>query len=87
MTAEWHHVLGVTYAVEGRRLEPYLPAGARIDELDGSPRASLVAFGFRRTRLRGIPIPGHVTFPEINLRFYVSLGGGRAKPLPEAVPG
>ena len=46
--------------------------------LDGSPRVSLVAFGFRHTRVRGLTIPGHVTFPEINLRFYVRLGGERA---------
>ncbi|MEA2348370.1 MAG: uncharacterized protein QOG62_2157 [Thermoleophilaceae bacterium] len=78
MTTEWHHVLGVTYPARAELLEPHLPAGAEIDVLDGSPQVSLVAFGFRRTRLRGIPIPGHVTFPEINLRFYVTLGGERA---------
>jgi uncharacterized protein YqjF (DUF2071 family) len=78
MTAEWHHVLGVTYAVDGTLLEDHLPRGARIDELDGSPRVSLVAFGFRHTRVHGLPIPGHVTFPEINLRFYVSMHGERA---------
>lgn len=78
LTAEWHHVLGVTYAVDGALLEPYLPQGARIDALDGSPRVSLVAFGFRRTRVHGVPIPGHVTFPEINLRFYVEMHGERA---------
>jgi uncharacterized protein YqjF (DUF2071 family) len=77
LTAEWHHVLGVTYAADEQLLAPYLPRGAEIDELDGSPRVSLVAFGFRHTRVRGIPIPGHITFPEINLRFYVRLGGER----------
>jgi uncharacterized protein YqjF (DUF2071 family) len=78
LTAEWHHVLGVTYATDKETLAPYLPRGAQIDELDGSPRVSLVAFGFRRTRVRGIAIPGHISFPEINLRFYVRLGGERA---------
>jgi uncharacterized protein YqjF (DUF2071 family) len=37
-----------------------------------------VAFGFRRTRVHGMRIPGHVTFPEINLRFYVEMHGERA---------
>jgi hypothetical protein len=78
LTAEWHHVLGVTYAADGALLARYLPDGARIDALDGSPRVSVVAFGFRHTRVRGLAIPGHVTFPEINLRFYVRLGGERA---------
>jgi len=78
LTAEWHEVLGVTYAAEHALLEPYLPLGAEIDVLDGSPRVSLVAFGFRHTRVRGLPVPGHITFPEINLRFYVRLNGERA---------
>jgi uncharacterized protein YqjF (DUF2071 family) len=39
---------------------------------------SVVAFQFRRTRVGGVPIPWHVSFPEINLRFYVRLGGQRA---------
>ncbi len=78
LTAEWHDVLGVTYAAEHALLEPYLPTGAQIDVLDGSPRVSLVAFGFRNTRVRGLAIPGHIRFPEINLRFYVRLHGERA---------
>lgn len=77
LTADWHHVLAVTYAADAGRLEAHLPRGAQIDELDGSPRVSLVAFGFRRTRVRGIAIPGHTTFPEINLRFYVRMDGER----------
>ena len=78
LTAEWQHVLGVTYAVDEARLARYLPRGAQIDTLEGSPRVSIVAFRFRRTRLRGVPIPLHVNFSEINLRFYVRLHDRRA---------
>lgn len=78
LTAEWRHVLGVTYAVDAARLEPHLPRGAQIDTLEGSPRVSIVAFRFHRTRLRGVPIPLHTSFAEINLRFYVRLDGRRA---------
>ena len=78
LTADWLHVLGVTYAADGALLEPHLPRGAQIDVLEGSPRVSLVAFRFRRTRVRGVAIPLHVNFPEINLRFYVRLHGERA---------
>ncbi|MDP1846451.1 MAG: DUF2071 domain-containing protein [Solirubrobacteraceae bacterium] len=78
LTAEWLHVLGVTYAVDEGRLAPHLPRGAQIDTLEGSPRVSIVAFHFRRTRLRGVPIPLHVNFGEINLRFYVRLHDRRA---------
>jgi uncharacterized protein YqjF (DUF2071 family) len=78
LTAAWRNVLGVTYAADEALLEPHLPRGAEIDRLDGSPRVSLVAFVFRGTRVRGVPIPLHVNFPEINLRFYVRLRGERA---------
>ena len=78
LTADWRNVVGVTYAADEALLEPHLPRGAEIDRLDGSPRVSLVAFVFRGTRVRGVPIPLHVNFPEINLRFYVRLRGARA---------
>jgi uncharacterized protein YqjF (DUF2071 family) len=78
LTAAWRNVLGVTYAADGALLEPHLPRGAEIDVLEGSPRVSLVAFVFRQTRVRGVPIPLHVNFPEVNLRFYVRLRGARA---------
>jgi uncharacterized protein YqjF (DUF2071 family) len=77
LTAEWLNVAAVTYAVDEERLRPYLPPGAAIDTLEGSPRLSLVAFEFRRTRVRGLAIPGHTAFPEINLRFYVRHAGER----------
>lgn len=32
---------------------------------------SVVGFVFRGTRVRGVPVPWHRTFEEINLRFYV----------------
>ena len=77
LTAEWLNVAAITFAVEEERLRPYLPDGATIDTLEGSPRVSLVAFEFRRTRVGGLAIPGHIHFPEINLRFYVRHGGER----------
>ncbi len=77
LTARWLNVAAVTFAVEQERLLPYLPRGASIDTLEGSPRLSLVAFEFSRTRVLGLAIPMHVRFPEINLRFYVRYGGER----------
>ncbi|MEA2184322.1 MAG: uncharacterized protein QOF69_3507, partial [Solirubrobacteraceae bacterium] len=78
MTTHWRAVLGVTYAADEALLAPHLPPGCEIDRLEGSPRVSVVAFRFRHTRVGGVPIPWHVNFPEINLRFYVRLGGERA---------
>jgi uncharacterized protein YqjF (DUF2071 family) len=77
LTAEWHNVVAATFAADPATLEPHLPPGVELDRLDGAARVSLVAFEFRRTRVRGLPIPGHITFPEINLRFYVRHRGER----------
>ena len=77
LTADWLNVAAVTFAADEAQLRPYLPDGATIDTLEGSPRVSLVAFEFRRTRVRGLAIPRHIAFPEINLRFYVRYGGER----------
>jgi uncharacterized protein YqjF (DUF2071 family) len=78
LTAEWRDVIGITFPCSPDQLTPYLPPGAVIDTLDGSPRVSLVAFAFSRTRVLRVPIPGHIRFPEINLRFYVRYRGRRA---------
>lgn len=78
LTAEWRDLVGVTFPCPRERLAPYLPPGAEIDTLEGSPRVSLVAFRFARTRVLGVPVPGHIAFPEINLRFYVRFRGERA---------
>jgi uncharacterized protein YqjF (DUF2071 family) len=78
LTADWRDVIGVTFPCPQDQLIPYLPPGATIDTLDGSPRVSLVAFEFSRTRVRRVAIPGHLRFPEINLRFYVRYRGQRA---------
>jgi uncharacterized protein YqjF (DUF2071 family) len=78
LTAEWRDLIGVTFPCPRDRLVPYLPPGATIDTLEGSPRVSLVAFAFSKTRVLGVPVPGHIRFPEINLRFYVRYRGQRA---------
>ena len=67
----------ITFAADEDQLRPYLPRDVTIDTLEGSPRVSLVAFEFRRTRVGGLPIPRHIAFPEINLRFYVRHRGER----------
>jgi uncharacterized protein YqjF (DUF2071 family) len=77
LTAEWLNVVAITFAAEVEQLRPYLPSGVTIDTLEGAPRVSLVAFEFRRTRVLGLPIPHHIAFPEINLRFYIRHRGER----------
>ncbi|MBL8003121.1 MAG: DUF2071 domain-containing protein [Flavobacteriales bacterium] len=71
LTAEWRHLVLANYAVEPALLVPYLPTGTTLDLWNGTCYLSLVGFLFKDTRLRGIPIPFHRDFEEVNLRFYV----------------
>lgn len=59
------------YPVDRRVLQPYLPAHTELDEWKGEAYVSLVGFMFHRVRVKGVSIPYHTDFPEVNLRFYV----------------
>jgi uncharacterized protein YqjF (DUF2071 family) len=72
LTAEWKNLLNITYAVDPSVLESHLPKGLELDIVNGKAHISLVAFDFLQTRVKGIKIPFHVNFPEINLRYYVN---------------
>ncbi len=77
LTARWLDLLLVTWKVPDELLLPRLPRGLELDRLDGSAIVSLVAFDFRDTRVFGVPWPGFVNFPELNLRYYVRHRGRR----------
>lgn len=59
------------YAIDKEILKPYLPAKVELDFWNDTCYVSLVGFMFLNTRLKGISIPFHTNFPEVNLRFYV----------------
>jgi uncharacterized protein YqjF (DUF2071 family) len=71
LTAEWRHLLMLNYEVESDLLRPHVPAGTELDGHAGRVYASVVAFRFLNTRVRGFAIPWHRDFTELNLRFYV----------------
>ncbi len=71
LTAEWRHLVMANFAVDPAILAPLVPAGTILDAFEGTTYASVVAFRFLDTKVRGIPIPFHRDFEEINLRFYV----------------
>ena len=72
LTAEWRDLLILNYEVPAESLIPRLPAGTALDLWEGKALVSLVGFRFLDTRVRGLPIPGHRPFEELNLRFYVT---------------
>src|SRR5579875_2320892 len=76
LTAEWRKLIMAQRAVKPKLLMPYLPRGVELDLYhppQGEARCyvSLVGFLFDRVRVKGIAIPWHTRFEEINLRFYV----------------
>ena len=71
LTAEWRMLAMLNYAVDPALLAPYVPRGTELDPFDGSTYISLVGFRFEHTRVRGLWIPFHSDFDEVNLRFYV----------------
>jgi hypothetical protein len=77
LTARWHALAMLNWDVDPALLADRVPAGVELDTFDGRHWVSLVGFRFLDTRLRGIPIPFHRHFDEVNLRFYVRRVVGR----------
>jgi uncharacterized protein YqjF (DUF2071 family) len=72
LSAEWRNLVMLNYRVEPALLERYVPRGTEIDSFQGCTYVSVVGFQFLRTKIFGVvPIPFHVNFDEVNLRFYV----------------
>lgn len=76
LTAEWRKLAMANYPIDRAALLPFLPAGTELDIWDGDAYVSLVGFQFREVRVRGLRIPYHTRFPEVNLRFYVRYKDG-----------
>lgn len=77
LTAEWRNLILVNWAIDPQLLQPRVPTGTELDFHEGSAYVSLVAFEFLDTRVRGLALPGHRDFIEVNLRFYVRRGDRR----------
>lgn len=71
LSARWEHLILANYVVDPEVLKPYVPAGTLLDFFEGKCYVSLVGFMFNRTRILGLPVPFHVNFEEVNLRFYI----------------
>ena len=77
LTAEWRSLAMLNYEIDPQVLRPFIPAGTELDQWQGRTFVSVVGFLFLDTRIRGLAIPFHSNFEEVNLRFYVrrSTGG------------
>jgi len=71
LRAAWRKLALANYIVDPQILAPFVPRHTELDLWNDRCYVSLVGFLFENTRLLGLPIPGHTTFEEVNLRFYV----------------
>jgi len=77
LTAEWRKLVMANYVVDPSLLTPWIPPKTKLDLWNNRCYVSLVGFMFVNTRIKGIKVPFHVNFEEINLRFYVRHGDKR----------
>jgi uncharacterized protein len=72
LTAKWKDLIMANYEVDAETVAPLVPPGTQLDLDDGKCFVSLVGFMFLDTRVMGVPVPFHINFEEVNLRFYVT---------------
>ena len=76
LTQEWHHVLFLHWPVDAGALRPLIPTSLEIETRDGFAWVTVLPFAMRRLRLRGLPaLPWLSSFPQLNVRTYVTLDG------------
>jgi uncharacterized protein YqjF (DUF2071 family) len=76
MAQTWIDLLFAHWPVEPDALRAVLPRTLTLDTRDGQGWIGVTPFGVRNLRVRATPpVPGLSSFPEINVRTYVTVGG------------
>jgi uncharacterized protein len=76
MGQSWVDLLFAHWRVPEEALRRVVPEQLPIDTFDGDAWLGITPFCVRGLRLRGtLPAPGLSTFPELNVRTYVNVGG------------
>lgn len=76
MRMRWRDLLFAHWPVDASPLRELLPTGLELDLFDGQAYAGVVPFRMEHVTPRGLPaFPGLHSFPELNLRTYVTCGG------------
>lgn len=73
MGQSWEDLLFAHWRVDAESVRKLVPAGLTVDEHDGSAWLGVTPFVLTGVRLRGtLPLPLVSSFPEINVRTYVT---------------
>jgi uncharacterized protein YqjF (DUF2071 family) len=76
MTQSWHDLLFAHWAVPAPLIASTLPPGLELDLFEGRAWISVVPFWMSNVTPRGVPpLPWVSTFPELNVRTYVTAAG------------
>ena len=76
MGQTWEDLLFAHWRVDAAALGELIPAGLEVQQHDGSTWLGVTPFVLNNFRLRGmLPLPIVSSFPEINVRTYVSAEG------------
>ncbi len=76
MVQVWHDLLFAHWRVPSDRLRPLVPDVLALDLFDGGAWIAVTPFWMSDVRPPGFPaVPGISTFPEMNVRTYVTLEG------------
>jgi len=76
MAQNWHDLLFAHWEVSVEKMHELLPRGLEIDTFESRAWIGVVPFRMSGVRLRGTPaMPGLSSFPELNVRTYVTAGG------------
>lgn len=72
----WNDLAFLHWPVEPALLRPHVPEALELETFEGRAWLGITPFEMDRVRLRfGPALPGLSTFPELNVRTYVSAGG------------
>jgi uncharacterized protein YqjF (DUF2071 family) len=76
MGQTWEHLLFAHWAVDPEQLERVVPPQLPLDVVDGKAWVGVTPFAVKGLRVRGVaPAPVLSSFPEINVRTYVTVDG------------
>jgi uncharacterized protein YqjF (DUF2071 family) len=78
MFQRWHDLLFMHWPIDPERLRGVMPWSLRdkLDIRDGKAWVGVVPFWMSHIHVRGLPpFPGLSTFPELNVRTYVTVNG------------
>ena len=76
MVQKWHDLLFAHWTVPVEKLRSLVPRELELDLRDGKAYVAVAPFWMTGIRARGLPLlPGVHTFPELNVRTYVTYQG------------